>query len=860
MDSKFFSFVWRHSKRDQLFILALTLVSFPLVYISLELPKIIINDAISGTDFPKDILGFEVDQIPYLMTLSALFLFMVVAINGLKWFMNVRVGMTGERMLRRLRYLLFERVMLFRMNRFRQTKSGEIIQSILGEIEPLGGFIGEVIATPAFQGGLLIVYTTFIFMQDAVLGAAAIALLPIQAYIIPKLQAKIVRLNKERAKNTRMLADTIGESVNVISEVHTNDTARWHMAQVAGRLYENTIIRLQLFERKFTIKALNNFINQLTPFFFYSVGGYLVIIGRLDLGSLMAVLVAYKEVAAPWKAVLNYMQRWTDFNSRYVFVVENFSGDDVLSPERIYAEGTDAAPLSGDVEFREVEGGPGTGGLTAPKLVVTPGQMVAVTGGAGGGREALLKLAAGLQQPFAGRVTFGGKSLTECTLPQVGATVAYVGSEPGIVARPMRDNLLYGLMRGAPELADQTDAALVDMLREARLTGNSTAFPEGDWVDYVAAGVDGPDALDARLLDLIEVVGLSGELYSSSLDARLDTKTAVEWTDRIMRARKLLHDAGQDLSDLVEDWEADAFNSNGTLLENALFALPVDAPPTLAESLTNPAIRQVLTDTGGMDELAAVGLDIAREFSELVDAVDEDSTVLDGFAGYSKAEIMAAHELVVATAGQDEPDLSNAQRDLVIGLGMGFVQVRDRLDVLDEGRIERLMACRARAREMLADRDDFVSFDDDRFSPAQTVAENILHAKRRFDRKSAWKKLEAMMEDTIDEAGLREDLIRLGLGAKLSSGGGLSTSSRRRVALVRGLIKRPRLLVLDGIAGTDTPADAELRSAIRSQLPDTTILYAAVEDAATVGADAVAAVAEDGVVKMTDAATSAETT
>ena len=112
MDSKFFSFVWRHSKRDQLIILALTIISFPLVYISLELPKIIINDAISGTDFPKDIFGFEVDQIPYLMTLSALFLFMVVAINGLKWFMNVRVGMTGERMLRRLRYLLFERVML----------------------------------------------------------------------------------------------------------------------------------------------------------------------------------------------------------------------------------------------------------------------------------------------------------------------------------------------------------------------------------------------------------------------------------------------------------------------------------------------------------------------------------------------------------------------------------------------------------------------------------------------------------------------------------------------------------------------------------------------------------------------------
>ena len=59
MDAKFFSFVWRHSKRDQLIILGLSIISFPLVYISLEVPKIIINDAISGTDFPVDILGFE---------------------------------------------------------------------------------------------------------------------------------------------------------------------------------------------------------------------------------------------------------------------------------------------------------------------------------------------------------------------------------------------------------------------------------------------------------------------------------------------------------------------------------------------------------------------------------------------------------------------------------------------------------------------------------------------------------------------------------------------------------------------------------------------------------------------------------
>ena len=57
-------------------------------------------------------------------------------------------------------------------------------------------------------------------------------------------------------------------------------------------------------------------------------------------------------------------------------------------------------------------------------------------------------------------------------------------------------------------------------------------------------------------------------------------------------------------------------------------------------------------------------------------------------------------------------------------------------------------------------------------------------------------------------------------------------------------------MVMDGIAGSDTPADAELRAAVRAQLPDTTILYAALEDSATEGADMIAAIADDGVVRI----------
>lgn len=838
METGFLRFVWRFSKREQIFILFLTVSSFPLVYYSLDIPKTIVNRAINGRDFPQTILGFEFEQVPYLLVMCFIFLGMVVLINGIKWLLNISIGMTGERMLRRLRFMMFEQVMRFPISRFRNTKPGAVIQAMLGEVEPLGGFIGEVIATPAFQGGLLCVYVFFIFVQDLWLGLAAVSLYPVQAFLIPKLQAKIIKLNRERARNTRVLADVISESVSNVADIYTNDTARWHMAQISERLHQNTLIRMDLFRRKFTIKFINNFLNQLTPFFFYSAGGYLVITGDLDFGSLVAVLAAYKDLAGPWKEVLNFIQRWNDFNSRYEFVVENFTGEDLLSPQRIYHP--EAAALAGDLELSGIEGGPGTGGLTVPRLVLRRRQTAAVAGGEDGAREALLRIMAGLIVPAAGRAAIGDKQLGDCTMPEIGSTLAYVGAEPGMISRSIRENLVYGLLRRAPDLAEQTTAEAVLMLREAQRTGNILADPAGDWIDYAAAGIDGAEDLDRRLLQLVDLVGLSGDLIASALGSQIDPGDSARWTGPILEARAELRAtfAKDELRDIAEPWEAGVFNSNGSLVANALFGLPVEAVAGGIGYARMPMVREVLTESGALGELEAIGWEIAGEFAALVETVDEKSAVLDSFAAYPKPEILAAAELVGTHHGQPLHALRPDQRETLLGLALSYVQARDRLDVLSDNAIARLMQCQAKARKLLAGRPEFVSFDEDRFSPARTVAENIINAKRRFDRKSAWKLLDERMEAAILAAGLRDDLIRLGLTAQVGTGGSnLSATARRRVALGRALLKRPQLLILDGIAGSSAQSDVTLRAAVREYLPESMIVFAAANAEAGAQAD-----------------------
>jgi len=121
MEPTLFKFIWRYSKPQQLTLLLVTAIAFPFLYYSLDLPKTIINQAIGGKDFPQAILGREFEQIEYLLILCFGFLSLVLINGGFKYWINVYRGRMGERMLRRMRYILYNRILRFPLPHFRKT-------------------------------------------------------------------------------------------------------------------------------------------------------------------------------------------------------------------------------------------------------------------------------------------------------------------------------------------------------------------------------------------------------------------------------------------------------------------------------------------------------------------------------------------------------------------------------------------------------------------------------------------------------------------------------------------------------------------------------------------------------------------
>ena len=321
-----YRYIWSHSASDQVRIVLLTLSSFPFIYVALDLPKHIVNKAISGHGIGEGIYRYlPADQISHLFALCAIYLCLNLFNGFFKFRITARASRLGERVVTALRGELYQGLLRLPPERKLGASPGQFVAMITGEAEALGGFIGDAVALPVMQGGTLLVYLVFIFVQEPILGLGTIALYPAQAWLIPKLQARINSLSRDRIRLMRAVADQVGDTVASFAEKHGQQSAAVQIEAMDAKLSKLRAIRYEIFERKFFMKYLNNSLNKIVPLLFFSIGGYLAIKGHLSLGALVAVLAAYADMASPWKELLDYYQQKEDMTVRFQQVVQEFS-------------------------------------------------------------------------------------------------------------------------------------------------------------------------------------------------------------------------------------------------------------------------------------------------------------------------------------------------------------------------------------------------------------------------------------------------------------------------------------------------------------------------------------------------------
>ena len=836
MDRSLFRYIFQHTWRNQLLLLLVTAISFPLLYVNLEIPKRIVNQAIGGKNIPATVFGYEVTQVSYLMGLSVALL-ALITINGvIKYWLNVYSGVIGERTVRRLRHDLYQQVLRFPLPQFKTMSAGEIIPMIVSETEPVGAFIGDSVSVPVFQGGLLVTYLAFIFNQDMWLGLAAVALYPPQVFLIPWLQRKINLLAKERVQTARHLSDRIGESVAGCAEIRGNDTFHFERADISERLGKIFAIRFDIYKRKFFVKFLSNFLAQITPFFFYSAGGYLVIKGSLSLGALVAVLAAYKDILAPWKELLAWYSTKEDVRIKYEQIVSQFEPPGLFDDKLMIEPPATVPPLAGEIAVASLtysETGV-SNRVDRVSFNIAAAEHVAMVGSGHSGRDDVSQLLARLTFPSGGRIAVAGTSFAKVHQAVPGRRIGYATQNAYIFAGTIEHNLYYGLkhMPLRPASYDEKGAKLQRIrVRDSLAAGNSADDVRADWIDYEAAGVADKAQLAETALAALRLVEMDDEVmnfgFSSTTDPQANPAFAVMVLDARARVREQVRT--QNLAQYVELFDPDSYHSNISVAENLLFGLPQRADFRPANLPRNPELTALLHDVGLLDDFCAAGAKVAQLMIELFADVAPDSPLFQQYSFISADDLPEFQTMLAKIEERKLTALGDEEKARLLAITFRLVSAQHRLGVIDADMQGKIVQARTEFRRRYADRDDVIEFfDPDRFSSALSIQDNILFGRVAFDQGSAVARVAALLRQVAMEIGMQPELLRLGLQFEVGNAGSrLSYSQRQRLAIARCMMKNPDLLVFnEPTSGLDPATEGRVLRAVLGWAKRRTVVWA----------------------------------
>lgn len=837
MEPSIFAFVRRYSLRQQLTILAMSALSLPVLYFTLDLPKTIINEALSGGG-PFVFFGQELDQVNYLFALCGLFLLLVLIGGGLKYVQNVYAGIVAERMLRRLRYQLYQQVMRFPLFHLRRVSQGELVQLINAETEPLGGFAGDALSVPAVQGGTLVTTLFFMFMQDWVLGIAAVALYPLQIWLIPKLQAKVNQLGKMRVRQVRKNAERISEMAAGVRDIRANDATWYERARFSDDLFAVYDLRFRIYKLKFLIKFINNFLAQLGPFFFFSIGGYLVLQGDITIGALVAVVAAQKDMASPWRELLTYYQNLYDVKIKYEQTVMQFLPPGLREPS-LQDEAPEEIPrLEGElratgVVVRDDNEDPVLDGVTFSLPLPS---RIAIVGPAGSGKEALTLVLAGLLTPQSGRVTIGGIDLATASDAVLGRRIAYVGNPTAIFSGTIEDNLVYGLRyRPAGDLEDAKLSARGRARSEAALAGNAPYDIMSEWTNWQALGLSDADSRLESIVEVLRTVRLDGDVYGLGLRGQI--VDSEELAKAFLQARYLMRDRLADdarVARLVEPFDPERYNSNATLAENLLFGAPIGPTFDLDHIAGNRQVRETLDETGLTEELRVVGWRLAGTMVELFADLPPDHEYFQQFSFIRADELPYFRALLARGDAARLGELPESDRDRLLALPFKLILARHRLGLLSDELQEKVLRARAYFRDHLPEplKGSIAFFEPDSYNVASSIQDNVLFGKIAYGQAQATQRVFEVLASVLDELELRPRVIEVGMRAECGIGGNrLSTPQRQKLALARALMKRPDILILhDATMPLDSFEQPLLRDALLEACEGRSLIWALQSD------------------------------
>jgi ABC-type bacteriocin/lantibiotic exporter with double-glycine peptidase domain len=290
-----YGYVWQVSGTKQIWLSLLTAAVFLLSLVPLELQRQVVNDAVAKR------------HIWHVTLLCSAYVAVTLIQGGLKLALNVFRGSVSETAVRTLRRRIYQ------AGEGIPGSQGIQVSMIIAEADAVGGFVGVSISEPLLQLGILMSVAGYMLFLQPWIAVISFALVSPQFFFVPPMQRAINRRVQSRIQTLRQIA------VDLVED-REKSIKREHETTFVSRI--NSIFRanMGIFRLKFTMNFLMNYLHHLGIAGVLLLGGWQVIEGKLDLGTVVAFISGLSRINEPLGGIVDYFREVTSAQVKYRMV------------------------------------------------------------------------------------------------------------------------------------------------------------------------------------------------------------------------------------------------------------------------------------------------------------------------------------------------------------------------------------------------------------------------------------------------------------------------------------------------------------------------------------------------------------
>jgi ATP-binding cassette subfamily B protein len=343
-----------------------------------------------------------------------------------------------------LRAEVYDKLQRLSFRFFDRNASSSVINRVTGDVQAVRMFIDGVLIQLVIVLLSLVTYIAYMTSIHPGLTLACLATTPIM-WCLSSLFARVVRpaYDRNRQLVDRMIL-VLSENVQGVQVVKGFARQREEVAKFAAANRDVQEQQRHIFWRVTLYTPMMNLLTHANLVILLAYGGYLVIHGRLSLGTGLIVFVGLlqqfsTQVSNIASIANSILQSLT--GARRVFEILDAPLEIESDPRPVRLK-----RARGEVRFDDVSFGyePGTLVLRKVSFAVQPGQCVAILGATGAGKSTLLSLIPRFYDPLAGRVLIDGIDARRLHVNDLRRNVGLVFQESFLFSNTIAANIAFG--------------------------------------------------------------------------------------------------------------------------------------------------------------------------------------------------------------------------------------------------------------------------------------------------------------------------------------------------------------------------------------------------------------------------------